>query len=570
MLDRHSLRRDVTLLLAVLLLYFLSFLGARPLNVPDEGRYPEAAREMLLSGDFITPHVNGVVFLDKPALYYWLEASSMHVFGVDEWSIRLVPALFGVLGCLLVFMTARRLFSRRAGWLAALVLACNPLYFLLSQYANLDLEVAVWVSASLCLFLLARTHDEDSQARRRLFWAAYACMGLGVLTKGLIGVVFPGMVVVAWLLLTQRWRELRTWYPVSGTLIFLLVCLPWFIAVQLHNPQFFHYFFVYQQFERFSGGGFNNAFPVWFYAPVVVLGLLPWSVWLPAALTQQLRYLFDGDETARARCLLLLWPLLIFVFFSIPASKIVSYILPVVPPLAIMLGDYLDRRLQTRGGSGWLPLLVAGLFIAGAAALATRIAAISGLFGGGLLELKLWLMAVLLLLVGVALLYCCWRGLRQTLAALAVGGVLLALGPALLYGSFDRDTILPLARQLQALQRPGDVVVCWGFYYQDLPVYLQSRQPVPVVYDWSDPKIMQVDNWKREFLLALHAQPEARQWLIDEAGFAKLLSGKQRVWVLVQPQHAAELIRRYGLRAQGGNAAATLLLSGAQMPRAGS
>ena len=149
---RTAMAQDLIILIAIMIPAFVTLLGVRPLSVPDEGRYPEVAREMLLTSDFITPKVNGIAFLDKPALYYWLEAGSMHVFGVHVWSIRLMPALLGALGVVVVFITAHRLFSRRAAWWSAAALTTNPLYFLASQYADMNIEIAVWVTCALCGF----------------------------------------------------------------------------------------------------------------------------------------------------------------------------------------------------------------------------------------------------------------------------------------------------------------------------------------------------------------------------------------------------------------------------------
>ncbi len=491
-----SLRRDLRLLLLILLPCFLLLLGIRPLSVPDEGRYPEVAREMVLTGDYVTPRVNGIVFLDKPALYYWLQAVSYKVFGVSEWSVRLMPALFGVLGVAMVFITAWQLFSRRAAWWSAAALASNPLYFLASQYADMNIEIAVLVTCAICLFLLGRTQPVGSRPRRSLYWLAWMAIGFGILTKGLIGFVFPAMVVGSWVLAGWRWRELPHWYFVSGLLIVLAVCWPWFAAAQKANPQFLHYFFIYQQFERFSGTGFNNELPVWFYVPVILAGMLPWTLWLPKALYNQLRCAWGAQALADrdVRQMLLLWPALILVFFSIPASKIVGYILPVLPPLALLLGDYLDRRQTLAEASHAQP-----------------------------------------------------ASLRATRFLPAVGALLI-LGVLVGALQFDRNSIRPLARELQSRMQAGDTVITYRRYYQDLPMYLHTTAPITVVDDWTDPEIMKEDNWRREFYLGLQNQPEAREWLIDEAAFAARLQSHQRIFVLASARYEQDLLSRYGLK----------------------
>ena len=494
----------------MLLPVFTAFLGVRPLSVPDEGRYPEVAREMLLTGDFITPRVNGIGFLDKPALYYWLEAGSMHVFGVNAWAIRLPPALFGVLGVIVIFITADRLFSRRAAWWSAAILATSPLYFLASQYADMNIEIAVCVTCALCFFLLAKRLPVGARGRRGLFMLAWLAIGLGVLTKGLIGLLFPMMVMGTWVLLNRRWRELAHWHFLSGTLLMLLICLPWFVAVQRANGQFLHYFFVYQQFERFIGDSFNNAQPFWFYIPVLIAGLLPWVFLLPHCLRNQWHLLNNdnspaGISTRDSRQIVLLWPLLVLIFFSLPASKIVGYILPVMPPLSLLLGDFLARRFPT----------VAPIPMRTEPARKTQQDA---------------------------------RPARA-LPWFAVVAMAISIGAIAVTARFDSG-IRPIAQTLQQTLSPEDKLICYRNYYQDLPIYLRTTRPLTIVDNWRDPDILKQDDWRREFYLNLAHQPEARDWLIDENKFADLLARQkpgERIFVLARARDAQRLMARYPL-----------------------
>ncbi|WP_374352601.1 phospholipid carrier-dependent glycosyltransferase [Chitinimonas sp.] len=549
MSDRRKLLRDLAVLLIVLLPWFLALLGARPLNVPDEGRYPEVAREMLMSGDFITPRVNGALFLDKPALYYWLQAASFAVFGVSIASVRLMPALFGVAGCLLVFVAGWRFFNRRTAWLAALTMAASPLYFLASQYANLDLEVAVWITAALFGFLFAQAEPVDSPRRRLYFALAYLAGGFGVLTKGLIGIVLPAIAIFAWMLWRRRWRDLPRWSLPLLPIGVLAVCLPWYTAVQLHNPQFLHFFFVYQQFERFSGGGFNNALPAWFYPAILALGLLPWTFWLPAALKRAWQ---QRGEAGDLRAFLLAWPAVILLFFSLPTSKIAGYILPVVPPLALLLGAYLDEWLDAAKGRNWLPRISAVVLIA---------LALVAFFSAG----KEWQhpqralqhpeLPWLLLGMGATLLagaLACLSSLRGKALHAVIGLVLAGIGLCAwavpLVPCYDKESIRTTAARMLPKLTADTVIVNYRNYFQDLPLYLNRHEPIRVVDDWTDPNIVKVDNWRREFFYALKDQPEARGWLLDEAAFAALLRGPRPVMVVLTSDLADEVQRRYQLQ----------------------
>src|SRR6185312_4499559 len=223
--------KDILILTVVISLFFAFWLGAYPLLTPDEARYSEVAREMVVTGNYITPHLNGVVMLDKPIFHYWLQATAIKLFGLSEWALRLCPALFGVLGCLFTYIAGRLLFERRTGLLAAIILATSPLYFFSAHYANLDMEIAVLISAALFTFLIAVKYS-----RLYLLWIAYIFAGLAVLTKGLIGIMLPALIIGIWILWQKQWQVLRSMYLWSGLLLVILIASPWYILVQKANP----------------------------------------------------------------------------------------------------------------------------------------------------------------------------------------------------------------------------------------------------------------------------------------------------------------------------------------------
>ena len=221
-------RRRAWIASAVLLAWFVAFTGTRLLNVPDEGRYAEVAREMVVTGDLVTPRLNGVPFLDKPPLFYWLEAASFSAFGAHAWSARLVPALLGWLGTVLVLLAGARLRGWRAGVLGAAVLATSPLWLGGAQYVNHDLAVAAFLTASLLSFVVGLT----GPAREGAAWIVAGCVaaGLAVLTKGLIGLVFPFGITGLWVLLTGRLRRVPWGALALGLVVLAAVVAPWSLA----------------------------------------------------------------------------------------------------------------------------------------------------------------------------------------------------------------------------------------------------------------------------------------------------------------------------------------------------
>jgi 4-amino-4-deoxy-L-arabinose transferase-like glycosyltransferase len=317
--------------LAVLALWLVITIGLRPLLLPDEGRYAGVAFEML-RGDGLVPTLNGLPFFHKPPLLYWLDIAAMKVFGVNAFAARLGPALLGwVLGAAL-FLHLRRWHGLAVARCGLVVLATSPLFFVGAQYVNHDVGVAACITVAV----LAVVRAVDDPVRTELRWLllGWAACAFGVLAKGLIGLVLPALIVGPWLLAQRRWRQTLSLLHPLGLAVFVLVAAPWMGAMQSRYPGFFDYFIVEQHFRRFTGMAFNNVAPFWFFAVVLPLLMLPWTLWLWPAL--RLR-------GARAG-LYAWWVLVVVVFFSLPASKIVGYVMPALAPAAALLSLGLVSR----------------------------------------------------------------------------------------------------------------------------------------------------------------------------------------------------------------------------------
>jgi 4-amino-4-deoxy-L-arabinose transferase-like glycosyltransferase len=536
-------RRDA-LALGLLLVAFVAAAGARALNVPDEGRYAEVAREMLRSGDWVTPRLDGVPFLDKPPLFYWLEAISFALFGTGHGPARLVTALLGFAGCAMVYAAGARLHGRRAGLLAALVLAANPFYFFASQYVNHDLAVATWITAALLAFAVG----DRREGRARLGWllAGYAAMGLAVLTKGLIGVVLPLGAVGLFVAATRRWREVPRYALPTGLAVVAVIAVPWHVLAQQRNPDLLHYLFVVQHFQRFTGSGFNNPTGPAFYPALVLAGLLPWSPLLPAAIARGWRAFRADREAGRTDLLLLVWAALVVVFFSIPRSKIAGYALPALPPLALLLGRELDAILAGEAKASG-PLRIAGAFmavlglaLAAAPFVVTRLPRpLPPLSTGTAVAL---VVGGVLALAAAGLAFWGARG-RPGLAVAAMvafsGVVFAAALPAI--PQFTRDSTLPLARELRTRLRDGDVVATYRRWFYDLPVYLDRTEPILVAEHWADPEIPRRDNWQRELLLGREREPRSEAWLVSREALAARCRPEVRCFVVARTRDLPEL-----------------------------
>ena len=347
MLDRLALliappRRYAAFALA----WLVAFAWIRPLAVPDEGRYTDIARWIVVSGDWLIPRLDGLPFIQKPPLYFWLEAILMSVAGNALLVFRAVSITAALATLYFVHRFVRlRLDADAARW-TTLILLTGPFFFGGSQFASLDMLVAGCITCTV-LFAIEAAERTDPGANR-LWIAAYAAAALGVLAKGLIGVVIPGLVFVVWALATRRPRLLLTAISWRGLIVFLALAVPWFVLVEQRMPGFLRYFFIHNHFERYAESGFNNPRGAWYYFALVLAGMLPWTV----GLLPTVRAAFARGGVDRPVVMLgvlaLSWTLTVLVFFSIPRSKLPGYVLPALPPLAILLGPWFARWKHRR------------------------------------------------------------------------------------------------------------------------------------------------------------------------------------------------------------------------------
>ncbi len=360
---RSPLRKGVLwLLVAAFAALWFANLEHRKLIRPDEGRYAELARHMAMSGDWVTPRLNDIKYFYKPPLQYWVTAGAYRTFGMRHWTTRLWPALTGFLGVLLIGFAGWRLYGPRAGLYSAAVLASSGLYVGIGHLNTLDMGLTLFMTGTLVGVLLAQREDATAASRRGWMLAAWASAALAVLSKGLIGLVLPAAALVLYMILERDWRLLLRLHIPTGLLVFLAIAAPWFVLVSLRNPEFFHFFFIHEHFERFLTPVHRRVEPWWFFLEIQVLGFLPWVFAMLAGLAASWRIERgrDGFKTAR---LLAIWSVFIVLFFSVSSSKLPSYTLPVWPPLALLCGLVLARG--SARGLAWQIAPIGVLALAG-------------------------------------------------------------------------------------------------------------------------------------------------------------------------------------------------------------
>ncbi len=462
--------------LPVLLLVLAAW---RPLAVPDEGRYAEIARWMWVTGDWLTPRLDGIPFFHKPPLLYWLEAAVMSVVGATPWAARVVVAAHAMLMMGLMYVSARHFagveVARRAVW----ILGSSMTFLIAGQYVNHDMMVATWMGVAIWCFARAFLHGKGVHAG----WAraGFVACGLGILSKGLIGLLLPGLVLFVWIAYTWQWRKILALPWVSGLLLLALVAVPWFVLAEREHPGMLAYMFGKHQFGRYTATTFNNARPWWFYGVAVTLLLFPWVFCAVAdgllRLQRVVRRRVDhseGTHSERAPWVALcwIWVLAILGFFSIPNSKLVGYALPVIPPLAVLAALWWQRAVAPRR---WGRTTFGAL-----TTLALSVAVAANFYAGD-----------------------------YTLARSAHG----------------------VAQALVCYSEPDDVVVVVDDFPYDLPFYAQRQRPIEVIQDWERQKVVAGDNWRRELLDGAEFDAVAARALQPMSRVAEL-RGNPHAWLL--------------------------------------
>ena len=313
---------------------------------PDEGRYAEIPREMVVSGDWVTPRLNDLKYFEKPPLQYWTTAATFQAFGVNAWGARLWPILFGLGGILMTAWTLAVYRGGRAAATGAAILASSLLYLLFGQVITLDMGVGFFLTVGACGFALAQRPGVSRGGQLAWMLVVWLALAGATLTKGLIGLVVPGLIGVAYLLMTRDWALIRRMHWLPGLALYLIATVPWFVIVQQRNPEFFDFFFIHEHFQRFLTNEHHRSGKWWYFIAVGAAGLLPWTPLLFAAIGRRIGRvadLFTGTRQFDLMRWSIAWAGMIFLFFSASSSKLPGYIVPAFPAFAIVLALALEK-----------------------------------------------------------------------------------------------------------------------------------------------------------------------------------------------------------------------------------
>jgi 4-amino-4-deoxy-L-arabinose transferase-like glycosyltransferase len=367
MRDPQSIKADwrqILVLVAICLFLFFFKLGSRALWDHDEGIHATMARNMVVTGDWVTPRFNGEAFFDKPSLFNWIGASSFALLGFTELAARLPAALLGLACVFVTYLLGKRMFGSSVGFLGGVVLATSGLFMVLARAVQYDMVLTFFTTLALFLFYSGVV---DEKLRRRYFLLFYVAIGFALLAKGPLGLVLPGLVIGPYLLLTRQLRLLREMQIGWGVLIVLAIASPWYILMAVRNENYLSHFFFGQNLGYFLSAESRHPEPFYFYLLLLPGLLFPWTGFLPLAIYRPLRdrQSRSGDPVR----FLLIWVIVMFFFFSLAVSKLETYVLPLFPALALLIALLWEELLTTgreglRRGLFWFHLPVVGVSLA--------------------------------------------------------------------------------------------------------------------------------------------------------------------------------------------------------------
>lgn len=462
--NTQSFLIDLGILMLIIGVAYFATLGMIPLFTPDEGRYAEISREMLATHQYIIPHLDGVIYFEKPPLIYWLVAFFEHTFGYSEWSARAANTLMGILTCLSLYVFSRHYYNRCTGYFAALSLASSLLFFGMARMITLDTGLTFFITLSL-LSLFSGLHEKNSY----LLWLGYACIALGILTKGLVGIIFPGMILFLWLAITQQWLLLKHARIISGCALILIIALPWHLLAQAEVPSFFHEYIIVQQFLRFLTPIMHRQMSFGAYLALFILGFFPWIIFTGLYLKKLLPQL-KNRMALQKEWFFLSWIIAIFLFFAPSKSILIPYLEPMMPAMALLTAPYLAQLWQS--GS---------------------------------------------------------KKLQRTLIIIMLSTTLLFNAAWLIYPHIAQRSTKTLSLQAAALMHthPDAQLVNYNYYHQDFPYYAQH--------------LVLIVNWMDELAPGYAIQPDAKNILISDADFWKLMASDKPIYVITDKASYANI-----------------------------
>lgn len=496
-------------ILAAIVIAWFALLGHRDLIDPDEGRYAEIPREMLASGDWITPRIDGLKYFEKPPLQYWATAAVYKVFGLSPVTARLFVAVLGLCGAVWVGYVAAKLYGENTGYYAFVFTLTSLLYAGCAHYLTLDTTVSACIVFGIGSLVLAQQDRSNARNNRNWMLLGWAALALAVLAKGLIGVLLPAGAAVIYSIWQRDWAMWRHLHIVKGSLLFLLIAAPWFIVVSYRNEEFLQFFFIHEHWQRYTTPIHGHDAPFYYFVLIFVLSVCPWLCTSVASLVRPSFKWRVGTSAGQFDAERLLWVYVAFVllFFSFSHSKLGPYILPMMPVIAILAAKRVAKS-NAYSGEPWVMLSCAIVL----GALGLMLLRIGNDYApiDALNEYQLWILSsAALLFIGTVILF--WGRSRPKIAV-SMAGLCTITAFQLLLSGFQALAPQRTAKQL------ADVIL-ERHIAAETPIYM-VRAYAPSLFFYLQRTATMV-AYSGELELGINAEPEktlatpdafAQQW----------------------------------------------------------
>jgi hypothetical protein len=524
MIKEQKIKHIIALVLLSYTFFFYG-IGDYSLKEPDEGRYAEIPREMNELHDYVVPHLNYVRYFEKPPFLYWTTAASFRIFGTNEWAFRFPNALCAFLCVIFLYFFIRRWFNEELAFLSSVILITSFSFLTMARIVTTDMLFTLWLFLSLLLF-----YGYYREKKSFFIYLFYTAIAAATLAKGPAALILMGGTILIFLFTERNFHFIKEMKIVKGLAIYLIITLPWVMAISLREKEFLYFFFVDQHILRFLTSKHKRSGPIYYFLPVLFAGMFPWSIFIPRAIIN----IWKNKELR----LMLIWVFVVFAFFSVSGSKLPPYILPLFPPMALILGYLFHEKWQSPANKTveiYVYMLIFLIFgttalLSQTSLLSTYIQDMSGDTPGGIIKnlliFSLWVSLSSFIILCLLIFK---RFTTHTWIFTLLSSFSLAIMFGLLFNLNVIDRLKSaknIAMMLNEQKKQADYIISYSSYDQTIPFYIKQG--------------ITVASYRGELEMGSKYE-DAKKLFVSEEEFLKLLSSSRKVLFVTKERHLKRL-----------------------------